>query len=386
MRSFFIYFISIMLPIYCAINFYIGIRGWQAISSLLPMINSKIYWVIFWIISLSYILGRLLRSYLPYWTGNGLTLVGSYWLGIMVYALFFVIFIDIIRFFDKYIGFIPKNIKENPNIVQILGATVILIITGLFIWGIWNAKNPKVVHYDINIPKTSAGLNNLHIVALSDIHLGFTIGEERISQAVNMINGLNPDMVLFVGDTVDEDINILKEKNMKEIFNKIKSKFGSFAVLGNHEHIGGQTNQEIHDIEAAGIKILKDDYIKINDSFYLIGRNDASGERFTGGARKNLDQIMKDVDTKLPVILMDHQPSGLEESQANGVDLQLSGHTHRGQIWPFSYITGRIFEVDWGYLKKGSLQVIVSSGFGTWGPPLRIGTCSEIVDITVNFK
>ncbi|HWI54984.1 MAG TPA: metallophosphoesterase, partial [Desulfobacteria bacterium] len=124
----------------------------------------------------------------------------------------------------------------------------------------------------------------------------------------------------------------------------------------------------------------------VADSFYIVGRDDKSGSRFTGHKRKNLQDIISAVDRSLPVIVMDHQPTNLGETERAGVDLQVSGHTHRGQLFPNHLITRRIYEVDYGYLRKGNLNVIVSSGYGTWGPPIRVGSVAEIVDINVEFR
>ncbi|HBW35391.1 MAG TPA: metallophosphoesterase, partial [Desulfosporosinus sp.] len=108
--------------------------------------------------------------------------------------------------------------------------------------------------------------------------------------------------------------------------------------------------------------------------------------RFSGAKRQDLETLMQGVNRSLPVLLMDHQPSQLAEPVEQGVDLQVSGHTHRGQMFPIQFITSRIFENDWGYLRKGDFQLIVSSGYGTWGPPVRIGNTPEIVDITIRFS
>jgi predicted MPP superfamily phosphohydrolase len=101
--------------------------------------------------------------------------------------------------------------------------------------------------------------------------------------------------------------------------------------------------------------------------------------------RKDLSTLLQGVDKKLPIILLDHQPYNLSEAEKNGVDLQLSGHTHKGQISPGNLITKKVYEVDWGYEKKGNFNIYVSSGVGTWGPPIRTGSHSEIVDIYINF-
>lgn len=152
-----------------------------------------------------------------------------------------------------------------------------------------------------------------------------------------------------------------------------------FTVLGNHEYYTGNLNESLKIFKEANITILRDEVVEIA-GIYLVGREDASRKR------KNLASLLEGVHKEKPIILLDHQPVALEEAKIAGVDLQLSGHTHRGQFFPNQLITKRLYEVDYGYLAKEQLQVIVSSGYGTWGPPVRIGTQSEIVDIQVKFK
>jgi len=138
-------------------------------------------------------------------------------------------------------------------------------------------------------------------------------------------------------------------------------------------------------IESKNIKVIRDTAYLIDNSFYLSGREDKDIVRFTHKNRKPLKDILSEVDHQLPVILMDHQPFGLNQAVENGVDLQLSGHTHHGQFWPINFITKKIYEVSWGYLLKGKTHIYVSCGYGTWGPPVRIGSKPEIVHFKISF-
>ncbi|MDD3364709.1 MAG: metallophosphoesterase, partial [Syntrophomonas sp.] len=125
---------------------------------------------------------------------------------------------------------------------------------------------------------------------------------------------------------------------------------------------------------------------EVANGFYVVGRDDASRHRFNGSERLELSTLMADLDkNKLPIMLMDHEPFNLDVSEKEGVDLQFSGHTHLGQLFPNNYITRAIYEQDWGYLRKNNFQAIVSCGFGTWGPPIRIGNRPEIVNVLVHF-
>ncbi|MDW7682284.1 MAG: metallophosphoesterase, partial [bacterium] len=164
----------------------------------------------------------------------------------------------------------------------------------------------------------------------------------------------------------------------------IQSKYGVFAVTGNHEYIGG-VDAATDYLQNYGVSVLRDSVVKIVDSIYLIGREDRSIRRFSGKARTSLDSLMQGVDRNYPCFLLDHQPFELSEAARNGIDLQICGHTHHGQLWPLNLITRMLYEKSWGYLKRGDTHYYISSGAGTWGPPVRIGNHPEIVEIVVHF-
>jgi predicted MPP superfamily phosphohydrolase len=173
---------------------------------------------------------------------------------------------------------------------------------------------------------------------------------------------------------------------MAATFQRIQSRFGVFAVLGNHEYIGRQTETAVELLRKSGIIVLRDSFVNVADRFVVAGREEWDRTRFGYGPRKSLKDLLKGVNAKKPVLLMDHQPRNLAEPADAGVDLQVSGHTHRGQLFPNQWLTGALYEIDHGYLRKGKLQVIVSAGFGTWGPPVRTSAASEIVEIKVVFQ
>jgi predicted MPP superfamily phosphohydrolase len=295
---------------------------------------------------------------------------------------FFLITIDLLRLLNRWFVFIPSPVKQRP---ELTGLAVILLVTGIVVYGAWNSRNPRLVHYDIIIPKAAGSLNELHIVAVSDIHLGTIVHNGRLLSLVQRVNKLNPDLILLPGDIIDESVKTFVEQNMADSLRMLQSKYGSFAVFGNHEYIGGHPEETYRHLQEAGITVLRDEYKNVDGSFNLVGRDYQSAQRFGGAARQELSALMEGLDRSLPVILLDHQPSKLAEAQEQGVDLQLSGHTHLGQLFPFNLITKMVFEDDWGYLRKGAFQLIVSCGYGTWGPPIRVGNVPEIVDIDIRF-
>ena len=378
-------FISAFMAIFGVLNYYIGFRGWQTFGSYLPGPYRKVYWIIFWLLAMSYLMARIGRAYLPIAVDRGLTLIGSFWLGAMFYFILILAVVDVVRLLDRWLGFLPPGIKNNPTAKPVVGLVVFLGVCVILAYGFWNARHPQIRHYNLSIPKQAGILSGLHIVMVSDIHLGTIIHNGQLVRMTDMIKELKPDIVLFAGDIIDVNIETFVEQQMADSFKQLKPKYGVFAVLGNHEYIGGHSEEIIRYLQEAGVQVLRDRYVKVNESIYVVGRDDRSGERFNGRSRQKLSALMRGIDHSFPIILMDHQPANLKEGQEQGADLQFSGHTHRGQMFPNQFITRLIYEEDWGYLKKGSLQVIVSSGYGTWGPPIRIGNTPEIVDISVKF-
>lgn len=378
-KSQFAVFLTIVLSIYTLVNYYIFITGLHSIPDKYNYLYSAVYLFFF----LSYIIGRFLERKFLNAVSAFFVWVGSFWLGAMVYYLLFVILIDIVRLFNLFFGFLPASFYSSDYQVLFflaVNASVILIV----ILGYMNAANPVKKMLNININKNAGVLKSLKIVMASDIHLGTIINRKRLRKIVNMINSLEPDIILLPGDVVDEDIESVVKQNCGEDLRKLRAKYGVYAITGNHEYIGG-VEPSVKYLTEHGLIELRDRTVKIADSFYIVGREDRASKGFAGILRKPLNLLLEGVDKNLPVILMDHQPVKLEEAENNGIDLQLSGHTHHGQLWPFNFITKKIYEVSMGYKQKGNTHYYVSCGVGSWGPPVRTGNRPEIVQITLNF-
>lgn len=383
MRMQFAIIIGIVLALYGAINYYIGLRGWQALGKLLPQGASVVWWCLLFLLAVSFFAGAMGGKYLPIAVGNVFTLIGSYWLAVMQYLLFFWLAVDLLRLAHRWTGFIPDVLKQFPTAT---GLAAVLLVAGIIGYGTWNALHPRVRHYDIVLAKPAGSLQQLRVVMVSDIHMGNIVNSDRVLALVNSINSLHPDLVLLPGDLIDGDIGPFIRQNVPDILRMLKPQYGTFAAFGNHDYLGGDGEEAYRLLQEAGVTVLRDDFWKVDESFYIVGRDDITGQRFRGTRRQELSTLLEGVDRSLPVLLMDHQPYRLEEAQEQGVDLQLSGHTHHGQLFPYNLITKKIFEMDWGYLRKGDFQVIVTCGFGTWGPPVRLGNKPEIVDVTIRFQ
>jgi len=379
----FLIFLIIFLIIYLAGNFYIFIRGWRA----LPDNNSAriIYSVLFLSLACSFIVGEIFEKKGIIEDNKILILIGSTWLAFLLYAILILVMIDIARGLNFFFNFLPSEEMLNAQKIPLkLMGGVISVISVILIAGIITAASPVINTIDIKISKTAGIEHSLKIVMASDIHLGRIVGRKKFKLLVDTINSLKPDIVIFPGDFFDETLGPVVKDNMGGLVESIKSKYGVYSSTGNHEYIGGVANA-VNFMEKHNIRVLRDEAVEINGSILLAGREDRSISRFSGEKRKSLEKILEGKNLKLPVILMDHQPSDIAESVAGHVDLHLSGHTHNGQLWPVNYITNAIFEVACGYKKINNTNIYVSKGYGTWGPPVRTTGRPEIVVLQLRF-
>jgi uncharacterized protein len=382
--SAFVIFILIVLAIYGLLNTYIFIRGLQAIPS--GTLLRSWFIPVFWFLMGSFILARFLERAIPCNITEMFSWIGSFWLAAMAYFVIIALLLDLTRGLNNLFHFLPPVFYvDYPRTKLIVFFISLGVVTLALIAGFINARNPKTTRLEIEIPKNAGGSSQLTIAMASDIHLGTLIGKCGALRLVNRINQLNPDIILLAGDVVDEDLKPVIRRNLGETLRNLHAKYGVYAITGNHEYIGGAAEAVAY-LKAHNIKYLEDSAVLIDGKFWLAGRDDRDISRFTGKKRKELNTLLKDVDRSYPLILMDHQPFNFQDVVDQGVDLQLSGHTHHGQIWPFNYITKAMYEVSWGYKKKGGTHFYVSSGFGTWGPPIRLGNRPEIVYITVHFR
>lgn len=368
-----------VIALYTGLNYYVGLRGKQLFVDKIGLFNSWLYWILFGLIVFSSFLGIISFQSLPDGIRKVFSTIGSYWVAALVYFLLFAAAADLIWVIAGRTR-IFKALDNNLLISSGLGLLVIFLVIGLLIYGTFHARNIKITSYPVHIKKSAGSLKQLHVAMISDLHLT-DISDFRRHQIIRKVNELHPDLVLIAGDIVP-----IEKQRIAVEFRDIRSRYGVFACLGNHDYYNQDLNKLTQWLSQAGIQVLRDESVKVADSFYLIGRDDKSYEMISGRKRKKISDLTANLDEKLPLILMDHQPVDIKAAQNAGVDLQLSGHTHKGQFLPFGLITRRVFRIDYGYLKLEPMQVIVSSGAGTWGPPVRIASLSEVVDIRITFQ
>ena len=293
--------------------------------------------------------------------------------------------LDIIKLINNYAKFLPGSSSGNISaFYQLTGKIIFGGVSFLIIAGFINYRTITEKQINISIDKEAGLLDSLKVVMFSDLHLGSMIGKKYAAKVVEKVNARKPDIILIPGDIIDEDIEPVLKDGICEELQKLSSKYGVYAVTGNHEYIG-DAEKAVEYLTKNNIRMLRDTAVFIDSSFYLVGREDRSMSGFTGRTRLPLPEIMKEIDKSYPIILMDHQPFNLEKAETAGADLQLSGHTHHGQMFPLNYITEKVYELSWGYKKKGNTHYYVSCGVGGWGPPVRIGSRPEIVTINIKF-
>lgn len=383
-HAYFFIFLSVFFTLWAGANYYVYHRGMQAMPAI-PWLRMG-YTLLFIFLAIAYLLVRFIEQHYPDSAIlHILAWAGSFWLAGLLYAFLAVLLIDLFRLVNHFIPFFPAWIIKNPASIKIyllcgVSGMVLLLLAGGFI----NARSPVTNRLTIDIPKSS-GIPQVRIAMASDIHFGMMVGKKELGKMVRMMEAQKPDIILLAGDLMDELQKPVIREDIGSPLHSLKAPLGVYAITGNHEYIGG-VETAVRYIESLGIKELRDTAIDIHSCFWLAGREDRDIKNFNGKQRKSLKEILKPVDFSKPVIVMDHQPVGLQEAVDNHVDLQLSGHTHHGQFWPVTLLTKAIYEVSRGYLRKGNTRFYVSNGFGTWGPPVRIGNRPEIRIIDLHFQ
>ncbi|MFK7692913.1 metallophosphoesterase [Paenibacillus sp. HJGM_3] len=372
--------ITFILSIIILLFFLIGWNALFFVKSVVPMEHTGLYWTVYWALSLSYILSRLVERWMPAAVATGLRIVGSCWMAVAFYAFLLLPIADLAWLVMVFTSVAYADYM--PVLSAVFGLALFIILAR----GVWNAWSPIVRTYSFTVAKEAGDLKELQVVAASDLHLGATVRRRYLDVLVRHVNALQPDLVLLPGDVLDDSLEPFIRQRMADSMKRLQARFGVFAVLGNHEYFGGHIQDYVRRMKEIGIEVLMDRVVRVADRFYVAGRKDKTAEHSTSEGRLPHEALLEGTDKSLPILMMDHQPYGYDQALESGVDVLLSGHTHRGQMAPNFLVTRRLFELDWGYKQKGSLHAIVSSGYGTWGPPIRLGSRSEIVRLVIRFE
>lgn len=360
----------------------IGVVGWNVSLFWQQQVSSStlsLYWTVYILLSFSYLIAFFLQKSSLTILATLFKKMGSYSMGVLFYVLLLLPLADSAYWIMKFM-----NVRESLALATV-GYSTIVILAIIVTYGLINARQTRIKNYTISIDKAAGRYEQLNVLIASDLHLGTIMGKGLIRKLVRIADEWKPDLVLLPGDVLDDRIEPFIEKNMAVEMKKLYAPLGVYAVVGNHEFYGNAIEKYKQQMEQMGHHLLLDEVSLVADSFYIAGRLDKAADSFLGG-RKTVEQLLEGVNHERPILLLDHQPHHLEVAAQAGADVMLSGHTHAGQFWPNRFFTRRIFELDWGYMQKQAMHVIVSCGFGAWGPPLRVGTHSEVIQLQIHFR
>ncbi len=305
-------------------------------------------------------------------------IVGYYCLPYLLYFTLSVVAIDIAVILLRSLKLLRREVIASAGFRSVRLICYLIIPAMIVYAGALNNNRLRIKEYSLELPRKSSTINKLNIIFASDFHLGQVTKDRLLERFVDKVNALQPDIILIGGDILEGHGNE-SLSTFEAQFRRLKANYGVYAVPGNHERYRGGSSPGFFD--RSGMKLLEDDTAKIDGSFYLVGRKDSRS------SRKPILDLLKDAPEDLPIILLDHRPTDLESVSKSRVDLQLSGHTHNGQLFPVNLLVMPFqYELAWGVKVKRSTQFIVSSGVQAWGPPVKTAGDSEILFINVTFQ
>ncbi len=395
----------LLSPLYLLFILYLLRWLFRWFGVLSPWFGRKAFQIPFAMVYL-FVAGSLVLSFLIkenpwHWALKNLS---NYWLGVLLYTALIVLVADILRLIFKY-GILRYTHWIRPErysarkVFLVSGGIILLSIAGISTYGVFHASDTQKTVYELTLPKACAAGKELTIALAADLHLGYNITNSHMEKMVEMINSMEPDLVCIAGDIFDNEFDAIYDpERVSATLRQIQSRYGVYACYGNHDMDesnlagftfageGAEDDRRMREfLRHSNIQLLSDEAVCVDDAFYLIGRKDYSRSRKLKDPRLTPEQLTASLDQEKPVIVLDHQPRELQELADAGVDLDLSGHTHDGQMFPGNLITKFYWENPCGLLEKDGMYSVVTSGVGLWGPNMRVGTDSEVVEIRVKF-
>ena len=361
---------------YCApLIVYAGFRIW----TLIPQRPFKIIFLIVYVLLVSaFPLAEKLSHTSGMEWADFLMIAGYFSLPLLLYLILSVIVLDLALGVARLTRLLSKETARSPGVRRIRLFLVLLVPVAVVIIGAVRNNHPQIHEYSVEVPKRSSEIRQLKIAFAADFHLRETTTQRLMDRFVERVNAASPDIVLIGGDVLEGDRQGERLDEFQAQFRRLKSKYGVYGVPGNHDlrHASAMTF-----FDQARIRLLQDAVERIDNAFYLVGRND----RRLGG-QKPINELLHDCDGSLPVIVVEHRPTDLDNVSQSGADLLLSGHSHNGQLFPLNFIAKRYYELSWGYMLKNRTHVFVTSGIQVWGPPVRTAGSSEILIVNVSFR
>jgi predicted MPP superfamily phosphohydrolase len=325
--------------------------------------------------------------------------LSTYWIGIMLYSLLYVVLFDLLRLIAKHTKLKNTLLFSRGSVISI-GSVVVACAVATCLYGIFNARNIKVNEYSVTVNKSCGSDKHLKAVLVADMHMGYAIGVDHITNMVEKINQQDADIVIIAGDIFDNSYDGMDDpEGIKAQLKSIKSKYGVYAVYGNHDIdekiLMGFTfdwgGKQLHSekmtnfMKECNIKLINDESVLINDEFYLVGRRDTDKPGTEDGTRAEISELTKDLDKTKPIFVLSHEPDELQKTADAGADIDFSGHTHDGQLFPGNLTIGLFWENPCGMIKKDNMYSIVTSGVGVYGTFMRVGTDAEICSVDIDF-
>ncbi len=369
----FVIFISTALSIWFGLHYYTYVSliaaGWDK-AWIAPVL---------WTLGLSFPLLRGVTLKSSHWTVRITYWLCTVWVGAVFLLCFWFGVSTLLRDILRGVGWV---VARDPKPWFLVTS---LMVLGMILFGMFRAwRGPWDAHFLIDKSARYGRNQSLRLVQISDVHLGLALGIDFLKNLVERINAMNPDLVFITGDLFDPEFPADEEAG--RTLRSLVSRHGVFAVSGNHEFYAGIRRFQAM-MDAAGIRILNNETALTTAGIQVAGIHDLTANRMhKHGVTSDMEKALRGVDAGLPSVLLAHQPKRLEAAAANKIDLVLSGHTHAGQIFPFIALVRIAFRYVSGRYRIGQdTDLIVNTGTGFWGPPLRIGTHSQIVVVDFRF-
>ncbi len=315
---------------------------------------------------------------------QALVWIAFVWMGLMFLLVLFFGITDIGRLVAGAGGRLlaaaePVDLERRLTLQRLLGGSALAVVGVSAVAGFRAATRvPQVKRLTLRLERLPQAMDGTTIVQISDLHIGPTIKGDWLAQVVARVNELSADVVAITGDLVDGSVGELGRHTA--CLADLKARHGSYFVTGNHEYYSGVEQWEA-EIQRLGVRVLRNERVTIGDgeaSYELAGIDDPTGRHMAEGHGPNLERALAGLAAEREVVLLAHQPVAIYEAAKRGVGLQLSGHTHGGQIWPWGYLVRFQQPFVQGLATYGPTQIYVSRGTGYWGPPMRLGAPAEI--------
>ena len=368
-------FFSLIFIFYVVLNLYVYIR----IRTILWSKEQRIvFTLVFSLLVAAFLVAETLSHATDSPSVDLILTLGYLSLPFLLYLFLFVLLLDILKLINKVLRIVSVESLQSHRFriitLCVLIAVPALIVTGGRYW----FSDIKINNYHVEISRKASPLRHLKIAVASDFHLKKMTDGRFLPRFAAMVNQLDADILLIPGDVLEGDRQDGQLSSFEFAFRQIRTRYGVYASLGNHEFYGRRGRLGF--FSQSNITVLQDSVAVIDRAFTLVGRHDNHFAQ-----RKPIAELIKSAPDSLPVIVLDHRPVDLESISAANADIVVSGHTHHGQLFPFNLITNRIYEVSWGYAKKKNTHVFVTSGIQVWGPPVRTAGDSEIIVIDVDL-